>query len=344
MAYVPNYLLDDAQRRQQMGTADAATPGAPTQLGAPPAPSNPSQARQGGGITDAAPTPGGNAEPAGNMPSNVNRGGSTGFTNFATYLGLNKDAAGQMAGQLAGHVNAAGSSAQGGLDTALTDFNQKATAGTPVYNPNSVQWGPGGATPEVASLPQTGEKFYGVGTKDASNAAKYGATSVYGGPSDLAGAGADVGRLGADLSNASTKAKLLGSSGGVGALLRDAYGAGAGYSSGTNAFDAALAGNSAGTRFGDAMNRYGGLDKAMGLAEGDVAKTAQGGRDAASALKDRYNKEVSDTAAWNQSAEQQNAKIFADAQKRAAELYQNYLSTHPQARPGSRGGPYSNAP
>src|SRR5258707_8446632 len=199
MAYVPNYLLDDAQRRQQMGTADAATPGAPTQLGAPPAPSNPSQARRGGRNTEVAATAGGNAAPAGNMPSNVNRGGSTGFTNFATYLGLNKDAAGQMAGHLAGHVNAAGSSAQGGLDTALTDFNQKATAGTPVYNPNSVQWGPGGATPEVASLPQTGEKFYGVGTKDASNAAKYAATSVYGGARPLPrsrallrGAGADV--------------------------------------------------------------------------------------------------------------------------------------------------------
>src|SRR5258707_6373639 len=101
MAYVPNYLLDDAQRRQQMGTADAAIPGAPTQLGAPPAPSNPSQARQGGGITDAAPTPGGNAAPAGNMPSNVNRGGSTGFTNLATSLGLNKDAAGPIAGHRA---------------------------------------------------------------------------------------------------------------------------------------------------------------------------------------------------------------------------------------------------
>src|SRR5260370_2565670 len=113
MAYVPNYLLDDAQRRQQMGTADAATPGAPTQLGAPPAPSNPSQARQGGGITDAAPTPGGNAAPAGNMPSNVNRGGSTGFTNFATYLGLNKDAAGQVAAQLAGAATAAGRPAPG---------------------------------------------------------------------------------------------------------------------------------------------------------------------------------------------------------------------------------------
>src|SRR5258708_14116674 len=111
MAYVPNYLLDDAQRRQQMGTADAAIPGAPTQLGAPPAPSNPSQARQGGGITDAAPTPGGNAAPAGNMPSNVNRGGSTCFTNFATYLGLNKDAAGQKARQPAGHLHAPGSPA-----------------------------------------------------------------------------------------------------------------------------------------------------------------------------------------------------------------------------------------
>src|SRR5260370_30628853 len=84
-----------------------------------------------------------------------------------------------MPGQLAGHVNAAGSSAQGGLDTALTDFNQKATAGTPLYNPNSVQWGPGGATPEGASPPQTGEKFYRAGTKDASNAAKDAATSVY---------------------------------------------------------------------------------------------------------------------------------------------------------------------
>src|SRR5260370_14171135 len=220
MAYVPNYLLDDAQRRQQMGTADAATPGAPTQLGAPPAPSNPSQARQGGGITDAAPTPGGNAAPAGNMPSNVNRGGSTGFTNFATYLGRNKDAAGQMAGQLAGHVNAAGSSAQGGLDTALTDFNQKATAGTPVYNPNSVQWGPGGATPEVASLPQTGEKFYGVGTKDASNAAKYAATSVYGGPPALPRPRAQPRRRRAEPRNPSTKAQRPRSSAGGGAPSR----------------------------------------------------------------------------------------------------------------------------
>src|SRR5262249_11890556 len=147
----PNYLLDDAQKRQQQGMPTAPNTGTA-------APSNPQASGQGGGVSGAAPIP------SANQPG-VNKGGGGGFVNFATYLGLNKDQGAKMANQLDQHVG--GAEAQGALDSAVANFNQKSTAGTPVYQSGGVV-PVGDQRPVVATIPETGETFYGIGNQDAS--------------------------------------------------------------------------------------------------------------------------------------------------------------------------------
>lgn len=239
------------------------------------------------------------------MPSYTGPRGS-GFTSLKQYLELNPEAAQQMGTQLVGDVDARGAAAQGGIAGARDLFSQRAADATAKYQD----------------------------VDDVAEAQRLADAAVYNGPTALRDV-ADVDALSASATDATNRARALGTDAGRATLLAEKYGGNGGYTPGAAGLDAFLAGRGAGEQGMTAGSRWGGLRSALGLAETDAAKQGDAARAATADVASRYRSRAGALAQQQSAA--QAAQQRANAQQNAnarREGIQNSVGNTTTVTPG----------
>lgn len=201
----------------------------------------------------------------------------TGFVSLKRYLELNPESARQMGGALTQDVTTRGQQVQQGMEAARTGYGSAVAAATPVYDAS-------------------------VGTSE--EAAARAAGAAYTGPESLAGyMGEGYGALQRQAGDVDTRAGMLGSDAGRAVLLQQQFGRNSGYTPGSAGLDAFLAGRGGGEAMQSAGQKWGGMRRALGLAEEEGLAAAAGGRSAAEAVRKQYEERAGVLAGQEREAE-----------------------------------------
>jgi len=189
----------------------------------------------------------------------TSRRAGTGFINLSDWAAANEYGSQRLADELAGGVERGGREAQNYLDNLQRDFNERLTDGTLQYDTRDLD----------------------------SRRAAYLGNEGYTGPDTLA----DSSLYNAAMSRAQEagrNAGLLNDYFGRTTLLDDKYGSDGNYSTGQRLLDSALVGGTAGNRFAQLENQWGGLfDRAQGM-ERDASNAAAEARRTSEDAARRY--------------------------------------------------------
>ena len=234
----------------------------------------------------------------------------TGFVSLKRYLELNPEAAQRMGTQLTSDVEKAGQGVQNRIGNALGDFKQKVEEGSTAY---------------TYGTPSTSEE-----------ATARAADAVYKGPKALADV-ADYSALDTAAGDVDTRAQALTSDAGRGTLLAQQYGRNGGYTPGASMLDAFLAGRGGGQAMEAAAQKWGGMRKALGLADTEAKSLAQGTAGLAAQTQARY---LSDAERLKKAEADAKERARLNAARKTADARAKAPSyrADSQVTPGGKGG------
>jgi hypothetical protein len=265
----------------------------------------------------------------------------SGFVNFDRYKNLNAFASGQAADSVTGGIDASAQNQQKSQDQAQQGYNQAVGAGTVKYNtapavsnqatPNPMSRQPlPGANGLNSAVNIQGSPTTNAPPQIDVAAAQRAAAGTYTGPQDLQSYNPNVfDQLRQNALGVQAQTAQLGSEYGLGSYLQQLHGGEGDYTSGMNAFDAALLGQAAPGSLRSISTKYqglvGGLDSAQEASKNTSAAAQAASVDAArrganAVAQDAQNHRNSEAAAKADKLSQARAANVAATQKRAAPI------------------------